>query len=180
MCAGFSCAHYTPKPRGYFRIEPPAAVYTALSPGNIPCTFNVSSFATVEVPPATGASGGWINLSYPSLGAVIYCSYLPVTAATLATVTDESRELVVRQARNGGRITQQAYEDQEAGIYAVLYESGGDAAAPLQFTLTDGVANFFRGALLYDHVAGADSLAPVTQYLKADIMELIQSFSWKK
>jgi gliding motility-associated lipoprotein GldD len=180
MCAGFSCTHYTPKPRGYFRIELPPPVYTRLLPESIPCTFNISSLAVAEDSPAAEAYVRWINLSYPSLGAVIYCSYLPVTSATIVAVGDESRELVVRQARNGGRITQQAYENPEANIYAMLYESGGDSASPLQFTLTDSVANFFRGALLYDRIADADSLAPVTQYLKTDIMELIQSFIWKK
>jgi hypothetical protein len=45
--------------------------------------------------------------------------------------------------------------------------------------LTDSVSRFFRGALLYDCAPNADSLAPVTRYLQADIMELIQSFRWK-
>ena len=39
---------------------------------------------------------------------------------------------------------------------------------------------FFRGALYYDCIPNADSLAPVTRYLKQDIVELIQSFEWKK
>jgi gliding motility-associated lipoprotein GldD len=177
MCAGLSCTHYTPKPRGYFRIEPPSPVYAEFSPGNLPCAFNISSLAGAEFSPAVE---DWINLAYPSLGAVIYCSYLPVTASTLATVGDESRALAVRQVRNGGRITQQAYENSKSNVYALLYESGGDSAAPIQFALTDSVSHFFRGALVYDRVADADSLAPVTQYLKADIVELIQSFSWKK
>jgi gliding motility-associated lipoprotein GldD len=183
ICTSFSCTqHYTPKPRGYFRIEPPPPVYKTFSPDGIPCTFNISSLATVETSPATEAasSGRWINLYYPSLGATIYCSYLPVTPSTIETAGDESLALVVRQVRNGGHITQQAYENPQAGIYAMLYESGGDSAAPLQFTLTDSMSNFFRGALLYDRTAAADSMAPVMQYLKADVIELIQSFNWKK
>ncbi|MDR1258448.1 MAG: gliding motility protein GldD [Tannerellaceae bacterium] len=181
ICTIFSCTqHYTPKPRGYFRIELPEPVYTTLSPDGIPCTFSISSLATADIPPETEASSGWINLSYPSLGATIYCSYLPVTPSTLEMAVDESRALVARQVKNGGRITQQAYENPQAGIYAMLYESGGDSAAPLQFTLTDSAEHFFRGALLYDRTAAADSLAPVMQYLKADVLELIQSFSWKK
>ena len=42
VCGGLlalcvSCTEYTPKPRGYFRIEPPAPSYQALPVGDLPC-----------------------------------------------------------------------------------------------------------------------------------------------
>jgi gliding motility-associated lipoprotein GldD len=179
MCLGVACAQYTPKPRGYFRIEPPAPVYAALAADSLPYTFNVSSLARVEMPPA-GSPEGWLNLSYPSLDARIYCSYLQVTPSILGMAIDESHALMSRQTKNAQSITEQVYEDPGGGVYASLYALDGGAASPIQFTLTDSVWHFFRGALLYDHTLNADSLAPVTQYLKADIVELIQSFSWRR
>jgi gliding motility-associated lipoprotein GldD len=180
VCIGsLACSPYTPKPRGYFRIEPPAPVYVTLSPGHLPCTFHVSTLTTVEpLPP--NAPAGWINLSYPTLEAKIYCSYLPVTPSTLGRVMNESRALVSRQAKDVRKIREQAYEHPAEGVYALLYESDDASASPIQFVLTDSVANVFRGALLYNRVSNADSLAPVTHYLKADVMELIRSFHWKK
>jgi gliding motility-associated lipoprotein GldD len=178
ICSAISCSQYTPKPRGYFRIEPPAPVYAAFAPDSLPYIFNVSSLATVEIPPA-GSPGGGINLSYPALEAKIYCSYLPVSPSTLGLIMDESYALISRQAKNARSITEQVYENPEGRVYASLYELDGSSASPVQFTLTDSVGNFFRGILMYDRIPNADSLAPVTQYLKADIMELIQSFSWK-
>ncbi|MDR1918609.1 MAG: gliding motility protein GldD [Tannerellaceae bacterium] len=177
LCSAISCSQYTPKPRGYFRIEPPAPVYEALRYDSLPYAFQVSSLARVEFPPA-GSPGRGINLSYPELEATIYCSYLPVSPSTLGMAIDESRALISRQAKNARRISEQAYEHPEAKVYASLYELDG-SPAPLQFTLTDSLGHFFRGVLLYERVVNADSLAPVTQYLKADILELIQSFSWK-
>ena len=68
----------------------------------------------------------------------------------------------------------------EASVYGSLFMLDGESASPLQFMLTDSVSHFFRGALYYDCIPNADSLAPVTRYLKQDIVELIQSFEWKK
>ena len=74
----------------------------------------------------------------------------------------------------------QAYSNPEASVYGSLFMLDGESASPLQFMLTDSVSHFFRGALYYDCIPNADSLAPVTRYLKQDIVELIQSFEWKK
>lgn len=174
-----SCTEYTPKPRGYFRIEPPKARYQALPLDSLPYTFNVSQLVTVELPPV-GSPEGWINLSYPSLGVKVYCSYLPVTRSTLQTAAVESRSLVSRQAKQANAVKEQGYSNPEELVYGSLFLLDGESASPVQFMLTDSVSNFFRGALYYDCVPNADSLAPLTDYLRQDIIELIQSFSWKK
>lgn len=173
-----SCLEYTPKPRGYFRIEPPAPSYQELPLDDLPYLFKMSSFAEVELPPL-GDPAGWINLSYPALGAKIYCSYLPIQPSTLGVAMEESRKLVVRQSQNARSIIEQAYDNPEKRVYAYLYQLDEASVSPIQFTLTDSVSNFFRGSLLYGRRPNGDSIAPVTQYLKDDIMELIQSFSWK-
>ena len=79
VCGGLlalcvSCTEYTPKPRGYFRIEPPAPSYQALPVRDLPYTFRLSRWAEVELPPV-GNPAGWINLSYPQLNVKLYCSY---------------------------------------------------------------------------------------------------------
>jgi len=169
---------YTPKPRGYFRIEPPVPSYVSLPLDELPYSFNISSEVTVELPPV-GDPVGWINLAYPSLGAKIYCSYIPIRKGDLHTVMEESRSLVIRQSRNVQSITEQAYDNDLLKVYAVLFQLEGNTPSPIQFTVTDSATRFFRGALYYNRVSNIDSLAPVTQYVKADIMELIQSFSWQ-
>ncbi|RHJ92415.1 gliding motility protein GldD [Parabacteroides bouchesdurhonensis] len=175
-----SCTEYTPKPRGYFRIEPASAHYQKLPLDNLPYTFNVSQLSTVELPQVDNKTAGWINLSYPSLGAKIYCSYFPVTPLSLHQIENESRELVSRQTKNPDFIQEKAYSNPEEHVYGSLFLLDEGSASPIQFMLTDSVSNFFRGALYYDCKPNADSLAPVTQYLREDIIELIQSFSWKK
>ncbi|MDR1202536.1 MAG: gliding motility protein GldD [Tannerellaceae bacterium] len=173
-----SCSEYTPKPRGYLRIEPPAPSYRVLPLNELPYRFNVSSLSEVELP-SVGDPAGWINLSYPSLGAKIYCSYLAIQPSTLGVAMEESRKLVVRQSQDAHSIAEQAYNNPEKRVYAYLYQLDGASVSPIQFTLTDSASNFFRGSLLYDRRPNGDSIAPVTHYLKDDIIELIQSFNWK-
>ena len=95
VCGGLlalcvSCTEYTPKPRGYFRIEPPAPSYQALPVRDLPYTFRLSRWAEVELPPV-GNPAGWINLSYPQLNVKLYCSYFSITPATLGRAEEECR-----------------------------------------------------------------------------------------
>lgn len=136
-----SCTEYTPKPRGYFRIEPPVPSYQTLPVEDLPYTFRLSRWAEVELPPA-GNPAGWINLSYPQLNVKLYCSYFPVTPATLGRAEEECRALVVRQAKYPERIKVQAYSHPEASVYGSLFMLDGESASPLQFMLTDSVSRF--------------------------------------
>lgn len=177
MCA--SCVEYTPKPRGYVRIEPTAACYESLGLASLPFDFKVSQAVVVEVADQKGAVTG-LNLSYPELGATLYCGYLPITPASFATVEKECRSLVVRQIKPELRVAEKAYSNPAAGVYGSLFLLDGGSASPVQFLLTDSVSNFFRGALYFDCKPNADSLAPAIRYIREDIIELIQTFSWKE
>ena len=160
-----SCVEYTPKPRGYVRIEP--------------FNFDVSQTAVIEVlDQKMGVTG--LNISYPELEAKLYCSYLPITPASLVTVETESRSFVARQIKSENRISEKAYSNPAANVYGSLFLLDGESASPIQFLLTDSVSNFFRGALYFDCKPNADSLAPAIQYIREDIIELIQTFSWKE
>lgn len=174
----FSCTEYTPKPRGYFRIEPAEAEYLFFSSDTLPFQFNLSRQAIVAA--SSDTSRGWINIVYPELNATIYCSYLPITPVGYATVESENRRLLQRLINPTLKITEKAYSHPEADVFGSLFILDGETSSPLQFLLTDSVRHFFRGALYIDSRPNADSLAPVVDYLQRDIIEMIQSFNWKK
>ncbi|MDR0844638.1 MAG: CBS domain-containing protein [Tannerella sp.] len=167
-----------PKPRGFYRIDIPEAHYLDFSPDELPYSFHVSQLVTVELPPLD-ATGGWMNLSYETLNAKLYCSYQQITPGELSPAENECRELVARTVRTADAIKEQAYENQAIHVYGTLFEIDGDAVSPIQFMLTDSNNHFFRGALYYQCKPNVDSLAPVTRYLQNDMIELIQSFHWK-
>jgi gliding motility-associated lipoprotein GldD len=175
---GVSCAEYTPKPRGLYRIDIPEAYYGEFVADDLPCTFRVSRLVTIELPP-WGTSAQWVNLSYETLNAKVYCTYREITPETLPAVAEESRALLLRSVKQAAAITEQHYEDREIPLYATLFRIAGESASPIQFTLTDSIRRFFRGALYYQCRTDADSLASVTDYVGRDVVELIQSFQWK-
>ncbi len=164
---------YTPKPRGYFRIEPPTATYRPLNIAALPCTFEVSSSAEMDT---LSANTGWLTLHYPELRASLYCNYLPVRGEKLAETLQESRRLVWQQSHIE-RLREQEYSSPVQGIYGMFYLLEGDCISPIQFMLTDSTAHFFRAALYYDFTPKADSIRPVTEYLRKDMMHLVETFS---
>jgi len=172
-----SCKEYTPKPRGYLRIDLPTPDYSVLPLKEYPYSFNISSLATIELPP-TKEYQYWVNIFYPSLHAKIYCSYFTIKPSTLDVAMEESRELVLRQAKQIQSIEEKTFENSVESVYAKLFLLDGESASPIQFTITDSTNNFFRGALYYETKMNVDSIAPVMKYIEADIEELIQSFSW--
>lgn len=173
------CTEYTPKPRGYFRIEPAEAEYALFAPDSLPYRFHLSRQAVVSFPSGSSATG-WINIAYPSLGATLYGSYLPITPATFPEAEAESRALVDRLLTPAVRVMEKAYSYSEGAVYGSLFLLEGETSSPVQFMLTDSVSRLFRGALYFDCRPNADSLAPAVDYLRRDILELIQTFNWKK
>ena len=169
----------TPKPKGFLRIEPPEVQYVLFNENELPYTFSVSQYATIELPPADSATY-WINIDYPEFDAKIYCSYINITAGTLDEHVEECFKLAERAARNVAVITKKSYENKDNNVYGTLFLLEGESPSPVQFMLTDSAMHFFRGALYYKYKTNADSIAPVTEYIKNDIVELIQTFYWKK
>ncbi|MDD4514966.1 gliding motility protein GldD [Massilibacteroides sp.] len=169
----FSCTEYTPKPKGYLRLEPEKARYVKLPVKNLPYTFYISDKVSVEIPEEQ--NNEWLNLCYKDFDVKIYCSYFPVTKTKLPELTEETFKIIERISK---QTKVSAYDNPEQNVYGMLFDLGGNTASPIQFYVTDSLDHFFRGALYYNAVANADSLAPVTRYLREDIVELIQSFSW--
>ena len=177
MC---SCTgNYTPKPKGFLRIEPPTAHYVIFDEAELPYSFSVSSQAIIELPP-TDSAALWMNIDYPELNAKIYCSYQQISESTLKDHMEESYRLAERAAGNAAAITEKFFENDDLNVFGALLLIEGESPSPVQFMLTDSITHFFRGALYFKHKTNADSVAPVTNYIKGDITELIQTFYWKK
>jgi hypothetical protein len=174
-----SCTgNYTPKPSGFLRIEPPTAQYTPFEETELPYAFSVSRQTAIELHEADSAVY-MLNIDYPAFNAKIFCTYQRITPHTLNEHTAECIRLAEKVARNAKAITEQYFENTDNNVFGTLLLIEGDTPSPIQFMLTDSISHFFRGALYYNFKTNADSIAPVTKYLKNDISELIQTFYWK-
>ena len=176
-----ACAkNNTPKPYGYYRITPPDTAYIPFdnyqSPiSNYPYSFALSTNAVVQ--PRTDEPY-WINLYYPALNATIHCSYKPVQN-NLRELTNDALEFVYRNASFASAIPESEYSHPEAHVYGVLFDLEGNTASSCQFFVTDSTRHFFRASVYCNCPPNADSLAPVYNYLRTDIIRMVESFEWK-
>lgn len=179
----------TPRPYGYFRITPPDTAYInfadyplnpsplTLHPSSYPYTFSLSRNAVVQ-PRLEPGEQYWINLYYPCFDATIHCSYKPVRG-NLRELTDDALEFVYRNASHASAIPEREYNHPEAHVYGVLFDLEGNTASSCQFFLTDSTRHFFRASVYCNCPPNADSLAPVYDYLRTDVIRLVESFEWK-
>ncbi|MBM3452456.1 MAG: hypothetical protein FJX84_04850 [Bacteroidetes bacterium] len=65
-------------------------------------------------------------------------------------------------------------------VYGSLYEFIGNSATNFQFYLTDSTRNFVRSELLIRRKPNYDSLQPTLNYIKTDLIHLINTFEWTK
>ena len=172
-----ACEEYTPKPRGFFRIEPPKAEYTEFGPEKWPFSFYVSNQANINV---SDSSKFMFEANYKDLNAELYCSYLKVDRSKIEQTFNESRELVARQAEQASAIKEMEFVNEEENVRGYMFLIEGNTVAPIQFSLTDNENKFFRGALYFNCPINADSLKPVVDYLQKDVEVMIESFKWNK
>ena len=169
----------TPKPYGYYRITPPDTAYIPFAKANTnadyPFTFALSTNAVIQ--PRTDEPY-WINLYYPALNATIHCSYKPVQN-NLRELTNDALEFVYRNASFASAIPESEYSHPEAHVYGVLFDLEGNTASSCQFFVTDSTRHFFRASVYCNCPPNADSLAPVYNYLRTDIIRMVESFEWK-
>ena len=180
-----ACNHVsTPKPYAYPRITTPDTAYIPFEISYIkhhtsnikyPYTFALSTNAVVQ--PRT-EEPYWIDLYYPQLNATIHCSYKPVRH-NLRELTNDALDLVYRNANFASAIPEQAYSHPEAHVYGVLFDLEGNTASSCQFFITDSTRHFFRASVYCNCRPNADSLAPVYNYLRTDIVKMIESFEWQ-
>lgn len=168
----------TPKPYGYYRITTPDTSYVdfAAQYPQFPYDFALSRNAQVQRRNEPGEQY-WINLYYPALRATIHCSYKPVRN-NLRELTEDALEFVYRNASHASAIPEREYAHPEADVYGVLFDLEGNTASSCQFFLTDSTRHFFRASVYCNCPPNADSLAPVYEYLRRDVIRLVETFRW--
>lgn len=167
----------TPKPRGFFRLEIKDTTFQSLT-GSYPYAFEYSKASFVDSIEPRGEN--WINLIYPELNSIFFITYKVVDDTNLNYLIDDSRIIVYKQIAKADDILESSIIDTSSHIYGKIYEAvGNDAACPFQFWVTDREKHFFRGSLYLNNVPQNDSLAPIIDYLKKDMMHLIETFAWK-
>lgn len=169
---------YSPKPRGYFRIDLPEKQYARFDSA-YPYSFEYPVYAKITADKRTTSEPFWINIDFPDFQGRIYISYKPVKN-NLTEYLEDSRTFVVKHIPKAEAIEDSLIYRPEDKVFGLIYYiEGSQAASPCQFFLTDSSSNFLRGALYFNVSPNNDSLAPVLTFIEEDIRHLVSTFHWK-
>jgi gliding motility-associated lipoprotein GldD len=170
---------YLPKPLGYNRLDLPSPQYQSL-PDSLPYYFEYSKHAILLDDTSAINEKFWIELYYPLLKSNIHVTYKPLreNQQLLKEFLDDSYTLTSKHQVKAYAINE-VITTTPSGKTAVIAELEGEVPSQFQFTITDSTKNFLRGALYFNTKVQNDSLAPAIEYMKADIMHMINTFAWK-
>jgi gliding motility-associated lipoprotein GldD len=194
-------SEYTFKKRGYFKIELPAKEYKLFEQPGYPYTFEYPTYANIIKDSTFFESEAenpwWINIDLPRFNGRIYISYNVIgdkikrkikntdgrevdttVYNTLQNLVNGSYNLTYKHTYKASGIDDSIFVTPN-GVQGIYFRLGGNTATANQFLVTDSVKNFLRGALYFDATPNEDSLGMVNEYLRKDLLHLVNTFQWK-
>lgn len=170
---------YTPKPVGYNRLYLPEHNYQPL-PDTLPYWFEYSRHATLLDDTSYISEPDWVEVYYPLMKATVHITYKPVhnNEQLLKEFIDDSYRLTAKHQIKAYSIDE-ALMTTPSGKTAVIEEIEGEVPSQFQFTITDSTENFLRGALYFNTKVQNDSLAPAIEYVKKDIIHMLNTLEWR-
>ncbi|MCU0416402.1 MAG: gliding motility lipoprotein GldD [Cytophagaceae bacterium] len=170
---------FTPKPKGYNHIELPVHAYTDLQEKH-PYSFEHSTLVKVLPDTSYLAEPHWIDLYYPKFNSNIQITYKSMGARQ--DVLDEhvvdAHKLTYKHDVKAHAIDEVVVKTKK-GYSVTLFELQGEVPSPIQFYVTDSTRHFLRGAVYFKTATKNDSLAPVIQYMKEDVLHLIETLDFE-
>jgi gliding motility-associated lipoprotein GldD len=161
-----------PKPKAYLSLNYPTITYEKVEVAK-PYRFEVSSEAKIIEQPKF-----WRLIKYPKLKATINITYRSIEN-NLKELLTESEKLVYEHAVKAEEIITKNFENFDNRVFGSMQEISGNAASQIQFHLTDSTHNFIKGTLSFYAKPNYDSILPAVDYIKKDIMRLIETLEWK-
>jgi len=171
---------YVPKPKAYPRFDLPAPVYTLIEPTH-PYQFEYNKAARILPDTFARAEPHWIFINYPAFQASVQLTYKPVRndMNRLRGMLEDSYKLAARHNIKAYAIEQRTIK-LKSGLEASLIDLSGEVPSQVQFVTTDSTNHFLRGALYFNTATRNDSLQPVIQYIRNDVLHLLNTLKWRQ
>ncbi len=173
---------FTPKPRGYFRIDFPKHAYQLFNQPGFPYQFEYPVYARIIRD--TSFFGDrpenpyWINIDFPEFHARIYISYKQVEGNNFPKLREDAYKMTYKNTYKATSI-EDSLISTPLGVHGVFFHVGGDAATANQFFVSDSVKHFLRGALYFDTTPNEDSLSIVNRFLQQDMNHMVNTLRWE-
>ncbi len=173
-------ATYVPKPKGYNRIELPDHHYQTID-DSYPYQFEYSKHAQVKPDTSWMSEPYWIHLVYQDLGADVQLTYkaLNQDKQKLRELLEDSYKLTSKHQIKAYAIDESILKTPK-GHTVVIAELSGEVPSQFQFFSTDSSRHFLRGALYFPTATKNDSLQPIIDFIKVDIIHMLNTLEWKK
>lgn len=173
---------YSPKPHAYPRLYLPEKQYVNFDT-SAPFTFVYPNYAKIIPYEKTETDWHpyWYNIQYVPFNATLHLSYLTFkNRDEFNDLYDDTRKLVYKHDIRAEEIEETELLKPQSNISGVIYELKGNTATNLNFYISDGQQHFLRGALYFNSKTEIDSILPIVDFLKKDIVKMIESAKWKE
>ncbi len=185
-CTLLSSCHgdYTPRPKSYPRVIYPEKKYDLYDSKDCPFKFEIPVYAAVKKDTTyfgekLVSNPCWLDVVFPQFNGTINLTYKDIDKTmTLERLVEDAHKMSFKHTSKADYINEIGIQN-DYGIGGLLYDVGGDAASNVQFFLTDSTKHFIRGALYFNNEPNTDSMAPVINFVKADLNRMLKTFEWK-
>ena len=97
----------------------------------------------------------------------------------LSLLTEDAHRLAYKHSVKADAIEEKLWNNPDKEVYGIIYNIKGNAASSVQFFLTDSIRHYLRGSLYFYSQPDKDSLAPVIDFFREDIIHLVETLEWK-
>ena len=167
-----------PKPPTYLRSNLPKHSYRKLN-DDCPYTFELSEAYSYTNVQQEGKQTCHKDINLGPLNGEMNFSYIEMTEP-LKLYVDYANDKVEEHKVKAKAIDDLQIIRPDAHVYGTFFELKGDVASPFQFYLTDSTSRFVSGVVYFNARPNYDSLRPSLEYLKEDLLHLMNTFEWKK
>ena len=167
-----------PKPSTYLRTSLPDHKYTKID-DECPYTFELSSYFSYTNVLENGQQTCHKDITLGPLNGIISFSYIEMERP-LKDYVNYAIDKVEDHKVKASDIDDKQIIRPGSKVYGTFFELKGNVASPFQFYLTDSTDRFVSGVVYFNTRPNYDSLRPSLEYLKQDLMHLMETFEWKK
>ena len=176
------------KKRGYFKIEFPEKKYKEFDQPGYPYSFEYPVYSSIVRDTTffetTPENPWWINIDFPQFAARVHLSYKEIGTNKaygyrLDSLVNDAFKLSYKQHTYKASAIEDSQIVTPNNVHGMYFTLAGNTATANQFFLTDSTRHFLRGALYFAATPNEDSIGIVNDFLKKDLLHLINTLKWK-
>ena len=177
-------SNYTHKKKGYFKVHLPEKKYVVFDRPGYPYSFEYPVYASVVKDSSffgdATENPWWINVDIPQFAGRMYISYKEIGSKNkFDSLVNDAYKMVYRKHTDISTGIDDSLMITPNNVEGIYFSLRGNTATANQFFLTDSAKHFLRGALYFDAAPNEDSLGMVNEFLKKDMLHLINTLKWK-